>query len=142
MPKDKLRDRLHAKRTSMLGRCYNPGDSRYKGYGARGITVCQEWRDSSTKFIEWAWASGYTGTESIDRVDNNGNYCPENCQWATKAEQNDNRRNTLYLEYEGRRLTASSFSRLTELPTASITYYLGLGVVTGEDIIKRYKRRK
>lgn len=127
MSKDKLRDRLHAKRTSMLGRCYDPGDSRYKGYGARGITVCQEWRDSSTKFIEWAWASGYTGTESIDRVDNNGNYCPENCQWISREAQARNRRDTVLWEYQGEFKTIPEWAEIFSMTKSNLYQRLGRG---------------
>lgn len=133
---------VHKAYMGMHTRCDKENYHQYEAYGGRGITICDEWRSDFWAFHHWALTNGWEEGLTLDRVDVDGNYEPSNCRWATVAEQNDNRRNTLYLEYEGKRVTASKFSRLTEVPTASITYYLGLGVLIGEDIIKRYKRRK
>lgn len=78
----------------MKGRCYNPGATSFKYYGGRGITVCEEWRSSFAAFREWALANSYQEGLSIDRIDPNGHYCPENCRWITMAEQQRNKRNT------------------------------------------------
>lgn len=71
----------------MKGRCLNPNDSGYKYYGGRGITVCDNW-NSYQNFRDWAFVNGYTDDLTIDRIDSDGNYEPNNCQWITKAENN------------------------------------------------------
>ena len=86
--------RLHNTWTNMKQRCYNHKSDDYKNYGARGITVCDEWRNSFEAFYEWAMASGYSDELTIDRKDVNGNYEPSNCRWATYIEQRHNRRDT------------------------------------------------
>ena len=85
---------------SMIERCENPNRPNYKYYGGRGIKVCKEWH-SPTKFYDWAVKNGHKPGLSIERIDVNGDYCPENCRWATPKEQANNRRNTHYVIYNG-----------------------------------------
>ena len=84
----------------MLQRCHNPKRPAYQNYGARGITVCQRWRDSFAAFLA-DMGEPPTPTHSIDRVDNDGNYETPNCRWATKTEQSRNSRHNVLLTFEG-----------------------------------------
>lgn len=85
---------------TMLHRCEDEKREKYKDYGGRGITVCEEWHDANV-FMDWAFDNGYEEGLQIDRIDVNGNYEPSNCRWVTAKENSRNRRNTVFLTVNG-----------------------------------------
>ncbi len=106
--------RLYRIHRHIINRCTNPNDISYKNYGARGITVCEQWH-SFESFASWALSSGYNDTLSIDRIDVEKGYSPENCRWATIEEQSRNKRNVLYYEFNGESHCLSEWAELFEM---------------------------
>ena len=84
--------RLHRIWKNMKSRCYNPRVASFKDYGARGIRICAEWVDDFEAFYTWAMTHGYRDDLTIDRIDVDSGYSPNNCRWATHAEQQQNKR--------------------------------------------------
>lgn len=121
-----VRGRLYRIWAHMLDRCRNPNNDSYKRYGGRGITVCGDWYKYKA-FAEWAANNGYKDGLSIDRVNVNGNYCPDNCRWADYQTQANNRTNTRILTYNGETHTIAEWARITGLPYRTIHKRLELG---------------
>lgn len=107
-------------------RCNTPSNTAYKNYGARGITYCKEWEEYLV-FKEWALSHGYTDELTIDRIDVNGDYCPENCRWATPKEQANNTRHNRYLTYKGKTQSIALWSDELGIPKATIQSRLRRG---------------
>lgn len=84
--------RLYRIWQGMKQRCYYPQNTHYKHYGGRGIIICDEWKNDFQAFYDWAMSHGYSDSLTIDRINNDGNYEPSNCRWATNSEQQLNKR--------------------------------------------------
>ena len=110
---------------AMRQRCHYPNDINYKNYGARGIHVCERWMNSFENF--YSDMGDRPQGMSLDRIDNDGDYCPENCQWSTKPEQGINQRTNRLIEYDGERLTLMQWSRRTGLSKHTISRRLKSG---------------
>lgn len=89
--------RLYYCWSAFKARCLNPKAQAYRYYGARGITVCDEWRGSFAAFEAWAIANGFKPELQIDRIDNDKGYSPDNCRWVDRVTNSNNRRDTLKL---------------------------------------------
>lgn len=96
--------------SNMKQRCYNKNNPGYKNYGGRGIKICNEWLNSFENFYNWAIKNGYQENLTIERMNNNGNYEPSNCRWATKLEQVRNRRNTVLITYKNETKTIKEWA--------------------------------
>lgn len=112
----KSNTKMYAVWCSMKARCYNKNDKYYKDYGGRGITVCDKWRKDFMTFYDWAMNNGYKDNLTIDRISVNGNYEPSNCRWVDWNIQVNNRRNNVYLTYNGKTQTMSQWSNELDVP--------------------------
>lgn len=103
----------------MISRCYDKNDERYKDWGGRGITVCDRWRYSFNNFLK-DMGRKPKGKISIDRINNNGNYSPENCKWSDHYEQANNRRNNVKVTIDNITKTISEWCLVYDLKTSSV----------------------
>jgi len=115
----KSKDRLYRIWSSMKSRCQNKKLSTYRYYGGRGVTVCDEWRTFEA-FYEWAMANDYKDGLTIDRKDNNGNYEPSNCRWATVKQQSNNRRSNHYITHDGKTMSLTDWAEEKRIPRRTL----------------------
>lgn len=128
--------------SDMIDRCYNPNSQEYQRYGARGIKVCDEWRNDKAAFVVWALTHGYERGLQIDRVDNNLGYYPDNCRFVTNRENTNNRRNTVFVEIRGDVMPVTIASELYGVNSKTMSERYRQGY-RGEDLIfKGNLRRK
>ena len=110
---------------NMISRCYSKSDKEYNRYGARGIRVCHEWGEYGN-FYKWAISSGYNedakrGVCTLDRIDNNGNYSPENCRFVTMKEQSNNRRSNHIIDFNGESHTISEWADIIGIRPSALS---------------------
>ena len=108
--------RLYSIWKGIKDRCNNPNNSSYDDYGGRGISVCADWNDCFMSFYQWSIEHGYTDGLSINRIDNNGSYCPDNCEWADSITQANNTRRNHYVTYNGKTQSISHWEREYDIP--------------------------
>jgi hypothetical protein len=108
----------------MWNRCTNPVNGNWPNYGARGITVCDRWKSFEAFLADMGPRPAGT---TLDRINNNGNYEPENCRWATVAEQNGNRRTTVWIERNDKRQSLAAWAREVGISSACLSMRLRAG---------------
>ena len=123
------RKRLKNIHYNLIYRCHNPKSTSYKNYGGRGIKVCDEWKNDFNSFYEWAVHNGYASYLSIDRIDNDGDYCPENCRWVSQRVQNNNKGNTCVVHFMGKKMTLGEFVK--KHGDCSYGYYYSNHIIKG-----------
>lgn len=125
---------------SMLARCYYKKHKSFAHYGLRGVGVCNQWRDSFVQFLcdmGERPSSDYT----LERIDVNGNYEPGNCAWATRTQQQNNRRNTFYVEKDGSLKPIADVAREVGVSAATIKYRIGRGEF-GDNLLRPTNSKK
>lgn len=133
--------RLYKIWCGMLSRCNNSNRDHYSRYGGRGIKVCEDWCDF-THFYDWANNNGYKPNLSIDRIDNNGNYSPENCRWVTQKEQMRNTSQNRMLLYDGVLMTESEWAEKYNISKFTLSSRLRRGWSISDSISKPVKHRR
>ena len=119
-PKEIRESRLYRIWNNMKCRCYTKSSGVYAKYGAKGISVCDEWKTDFMAFYNWALANGYSDDLQIDRIDFRGNYEPSNCRWVNLVEQANNKSNVVKLSYNGEEHTISEWSTITGIKALNI----------------------
>jgi hypothetical protein len=107
---------------NMLTRCYKVNSQDYFWYGQRGIIVCDEWRNNFQSFYDWAIQYGYSQSLTLDRIDTDGNYGPDNCRWLDRLGQANNRRNTKKITYNNQEYTLTELVDLIGKVNRRIAY--------------------
>lgn len=120
-------DRLYGIWKTMKTRCFNPNCEKYRNYGGRGITVCDEWKEDFQAFYDWAIANGYSDELTIERNNVNGDYTPENCCWIKLEEQARNKTTNIRLEYNGETHILAEWSKITGISESELSYRVKSG---------------
>lgn len=133
--------RLYMVWSSMKARCYRATCKDFKNYGGRGISVCDDWRNDFSSFYHWAMSTGYTeGISTIERIDVDGNYCPENCTWIVNERQALNTRKVIFLTAKGKTQSLSDWAAELGMRPNTIKTRLRLGWLVDDALFKEVKR--
>lgn len=118
--------RLYRIWDNIRARTTRPRNTYFKNYGGRGVTLCSEWKKFEP-FKAWALANGYDDAKSIDRIDNDGEYSPNNCRWVTRHEQDRNKRSNVWIDYNGERICQQDLALKLGVHYSTIYYRLKVG---------------
>lgn len=140
---------LYSVWNSIKTRCYTPNDKGYANYGGRGIKMCDEWYNDFKAFYDWAYTNGYKDEKlpcgknrwTIDRINNDGNYCPENCRWVDRTIQANNTRRNHFVSINGETKTISQWAQSSGLKPATIGSRYKKGI-RGKELLAPLKRSK
>lgn len=133
--------RLYSIWKGIKRRCTNENYPHFENYGGRGIQICDEWLDFKT-FKVWALENGYTDSLTIERKDNEKGYCPENCVWADRVEQNNNTRRNHFVEYQGGLYTIAELSRVCGIAQNTLLYRIRRGWTVEDAASRSVEKRK
>lgn len=131
--------RIYSIWRSMKKRCYLSSNDAYKDYGARGIKVCDKWKNDFISFYNWAMANGYKEDLTLDRINVNGNYEPNNCRWANWKVQQNNKRNNIFLTYNNITKNIYEWSEITGIKYCTIWWRYNKGWNTERILSKGVK---
>jgi len=123
---------------NMKKRCLNPNEISYSNYGGRGILMCNQWLSDFKEFYLWSITNSYSKGLTIDRIDNDGNYCPENCRWVNRTIQNNNTRKNHYIVHEGINYTLATLSEYLKIPYNIVRYRLSTCKWTVKKLTEEY----
>ena len=118
--------RLYRIWDNMRARTTRPNNTFFDNYGGRGVLLCDAWRHFKP-FMEWALTNGYNDTLTLDRTDNNGPYSPDNCRWVTRHVQDRNKRNNVWIDYNGERICQQDLAARLGVHYSTIYYRLKIG---------------
>lgn len=114
--------RLHKIWHSMYCRCYYKSTNQYKNYGGKGIKVCEEWKhiEGFVNFYNWSIANGYKDNLTLDRIDNNKDYSPQNCRWVTYKQQCRNKTNNVYYTFKNETKTSKEWCEIYNISQTTL----------------------
>lgn len=112
---------------NMKTRCYNPNSKFYKWYGAKGITICNEWLESYNVFEKWAIENGYSDSLTIDRIDSEKGYEPSNCRWVTRQEQANNRNSNHLISFNNEQHSIADWAKITGISHTALKQRIAAG---------------
>jgi hypothetical protein len=136
--------KIHSVWNDIKNRCNNKKGKDYMCYGGRGIRVCNEWNNNFKAFYDWAYESGYKEGLTIDRINTDGNYSPDNCRWATMKEQSNNRRNNIFVSINGVKVSFVELLNAFGVPRSSgyYRYYNGLFPIPSNKLNNAHMREE